>query len=241
MDKSGFACFDRRDIINSMMTVNFKKDRRGAAANQTLFWVVFGVIVLGFVVLLLTGALDKGVQPKADDSYLVTNITSTSPAVLSACNSGGVGSALACTVDGTLIGYPGYRCAGSCIYDTVTSCMPGPVMPGITTISPPICTTLPGKPVSCNFPGCYRMGSPNSFILPTTPMLIPGNPGPFTPPMTTPTTDCADGTCGGPGQAACAVNNFTAGPDTGDGRTYALDAAAVQECIDNGGSAATCG
>src|SRR3989338_461138 len=56
-----------------MMTVNFKKDRRGAAANQTLFWVVFGVIVLGFVVLLLTGALDKGVQPQAFEGPRIVN------------------------------------------------------------------------------------------------------------------------------------------------------------------------
>ncbi len=225
------------------MTVNFKRDRRGAAANQTLFWVVFGVIVLGFVVLLLTGALDKGVQPKAADGIdgilTVTNPNDCPPntqckmrmysdascdSVYNVCNS-------TCSNTSAFAPTMGSNCSSGCVTSR-NSCLNAytPVSRGV----------VPTTSIS------------------TTPFLTPGNPGPFIPPMTCPGPGCTSptGDCDETLNAG-AVNPFTAPsypqmyPDgnfnpairnnfPGSG-LYALNAAAVQECIDNGGSAATCG
>ncbi len=281
MDNSGFDSWDGRYIIKDMMTVNFKKDRRGAAANQTLFWVVFGVIVLGFVVLLLTGALDKGVQPKAADGIdgiiTVTNPNDCPPntqckmRMYSDASCDGVYNLCNSTCSNTSAFAPtmGSNCSSGCVTSR-NSCLNAytPVSRGVV---------------------------PTTSV-PTTPFFTPGNPSgtPFLPPVTCTkscksnvvfdkptscdgydkTTEACDAKPDGFGNTcaltsscpkgdcdetfnADGVNPFTAPsypqmyPDgnfnpairnnfPGSG-LYALNAAAVQECIDNGGSAATCG
>lgn len=57
---------DKKISRNRIKAMKMKKtDVLGQAANQTLFWVVFAIAVVGAVLLLTSGYVSPGVQPRA--------------------------------------------------------------------------------------------------------------------------------------------------------------------------------